>query len=247
MEYILDIPGIMMNKWRHVHLMETTTNPIEICMKDLQEARYGLGSCRDASLFNKYRYLIKWIFERMESRYRSLCFENRQSYKTNFQIPCHWAEIFIKKLGHYYECYKSQFKVLAASGDAENINRRINEFIVRDIGLHTSYTVNIRNHTCTCHEMYWRKLPCLHYMAVLHRRGEFSSVWDAVGGEYTQSSVMNTCHSVTEDEKTVLNEIINTLQPHVIHIGSDSHEFLNKRGRVTHNSRRVPSRGEYTE
>ena len=102
-------------------------------------------------------------------------------------------------------------------------------------------------HSCTCHEMHWRKLPCLHYIAVLHERGVFSSIWDAVGAEYSQGNVVCTCHSITEEENKALDEILNPIEPDVDHVGSDTHVFQNKRGRVTHKSRRVPSVGEFNE
>lgn len=58
-DYITSIDGVMMYKWKYCHLMEETTNPIEICMKELMSPRYGLKPCRDGSMLNKVRYLIR--------------------------------------------------------------------------------------------------------------------------------------------------------------------------------------------
>ena len=52
-EYVEKRKGLFMWKWRYNHLMVRTTNPIESCMSCLCRKMSGLGSAREANLFNR--------------------------------------------------------------------------------------------------------------------------------------------------------------------------------------------------
>ena len=68
-----------MYKRQYNHLMQFTSNAIEICMKDIMERRYGLNSCHAETVLNKYRYLVRWIYDRLEKREEALKRSSRVS------------------------------------------------------------------------------------------------------------------------------------------------------------------------
>ena len=118
-DYITSIDGVMMYKWKYCHLMEETTNPIEICMKELMSPRYGLKPCRDGSMLNKVRYLIRWMYERVETRYKALDCDHRIPVSTSFKVPCKWVEKYIISLCHQYQEYHDQFRISDANGNRD--------------------------------------------------------------------------------------------------------------------------------
>lgn len=49
--------------------------------------------------------------------------------------------------------------------------------------------VNERSHSCDCHCMKWKKIPCIHVMRVLDWLQEYWRVWDSVDDEYRHEMV----------------------------------------------------------
>ena len=247
LEYIKEIPSIFMYKWRYNHLMEVTSNPVEICMKELKDERYSLNSCRNEIMFNKFRYLIRWMYDCVEVRFRALNSDMRHSYRESFKVPCEWVEVYIKRMASYYETYRTDFKVKDANQNRDVTTPRLNLFDVLDCGLNAIFRVNLRDMKCSCHEPHWRHTPCVHIIAVLHERCEFSRVWDGVGSEYYQDNVKKTCRYLTAEERDILDEIILPSNPMVVPPDKESIKLRTVRGRTSSNARRKFSRGERTE
>ena len=167
-DYIRNIDGIFMFRWHYKHLLQVTTNPVEVCMKDLKEERYGLKGCRSETVLNKYRYLVRWIYERMEIRYRSLKLESRVPVSVQSRIPSPYIERFIRSMGHYYECYRGHFDIRHTTGNRPITAGRLRDVKVIDRDNNSSYIVDFRRKTCTCNYTHWSELPCLHMIGVLH-------------------------------------------------------------------------------
>jgi len=55
--YMASVPKDFMYSWESDHMMEMTANSVESCMKWLKEDIFGLENAREASLFNRYRFL----------------------------------------------------------------------------------------------------------------------------------------------------------------------------------------------
>ena len=244
-DYILSVDGVMMYRWKYCHLMEESSNPVEICMKELKSSRYGLKPCREATMINKVRYLIRWMYERVETRYRALNHENGIAITSGFKVPCKWVEKYIVDLCHEYQEYQAQFEISDSTGNRDVVTTtRLHLFDVYDIPHETVYVVDTLDHTCTCHIPYWKKVPCLHVIAVLSLRNEFDRVWEFVGDEYRQCTIMQTCRRLTKDEKEVLDSILPESSAMIPSLVEGFDGFRNKRGRTVKNPRRITSRGE---
>lgn len=139
--------------------------------------RYGLKPCRDVSMLHKVGYLIRWMYERVETRYRVLDCEHRVSISNSFEVPCKWVEKYIIGLCHRYQEYHNDFQIGDYNGnhDASTISR-MNDYCVYDIPLQGNYIVDTSNHKCSYHIPHWKKVPCLHVIAMLCFRNEFSRV-----------------------------------------------------------------------
>ena len=94
---------LFMHRWKYQHYMLTTNNPAEVCMKELDEPRYGLKSCRETTLFNKYRYLVRWIYERIDIRYYENINPSLVPIIPDFPIPNKYVEKEIFRMAHEYE------------------------------------------------------------------------------------------------------------------------------------------------
>ena len=196
-------------------------------------------------MLNKVRYLIGWMYEHTETRYKALDYEHRIPVSTIFKVPCKWVEKYIISLCHQYQEYHDQFRISYSSGNRDPLTiSRMYLIDVYDIPLQRNYTADVSDHSCTCHVPYWKKVSCLHVIAVLCFRNEISRVWKFVGDEYRQCGIVQTCRRLSEVENEVLNSILSESSPMIpiMHEGFDG--FGNKRGREVKNSRRVCSRGE---
>lgn len=243
-DYIRKIDGIFMYKWHYTHLLQVTTNPVEVCMKELKEERYGLKDCRSETVLNKYRYLVRWIYERMEVRYISLKPESRIPVSIESRIPSPYIERFIRSMGHYYECYRGHFDIRDAIQNREITTPRLHNFKVIDRDNGASYIVDMRRRTCTCNYTYWSELPCIHMIGILHERKDFSSVWNYIGDMYLIGEVVKTCRRLTEKERCVIESIVDRNTEEFEVEKPVSSEIVSYRGRKVHNARRIPSTGE---
>lgn len=243
-DYIKNIEGIYMHTWKHEHLLQVTSNPVEVCMKDIKEPRYGLKGCRSETVLNKYRYLIHWIYDRMEVRYKSLQLDSRIPVSLSSRIPTPFVEHYVRSLGHYYEYYRNHFLLedpLKTRAITTPLIRKVN---VTDEDYHLTYTVDLIKKSCTCNTPHWSKLPCIHVIAVLHERNEFKEVWDYVGEMYMMNEVKKTSSRMTYEEKELMNRIVErNMIPLNIENTIDVN-LVNNRGRHANNSRRIRSVGE---
>ena len=239
-DYIIEEGNhLFMHRWKYQHYMLTTNNPAEVCMKELDEPRYGLKSCRETTLFNKYRYLVRWIYERIETRYYENNHPSLVPIIPDFPIPNQYMEKEILRMAHEYTVNKSSYSVIGTGN--RNINlEKLSTFLVTHKPTKTTYNVDIRNHCCSCHEMHWKKYPCIHYIAVLHGRQNYSSVWSTMDKVYTRKETLKTCRPLTTNEKTLLDEIFKRIEaPVVIH-----EQFRKVRGAIVKRNLRLYSRGE---
>ena len=243
-DYISRIEGIYMYEWKHEHLLQVTSNPVEVCMKDIKEPRYGLKGCRNETVLNKYRYLIHWIYDRMEVRYKSLQLDSRIPVSVGSRIPTPFIEHYVRSLGHYYECYRNHFFLedpMKTRDITTPLIRRIN---VTDKDYHMTYTVDLIKLTCTCNVPHWSKLPCIHVISVLHERNEFEKVWNYVGNMYLMDEVEKTSRRMTYEERQLMKSIVDrNMKPLNIENTVDV-DLVNNRGRQPNNSRRIRSVGE---
>lgn len=243
-DYIKAIDGIYMYQWKNEHLMQVTTNPVEICMKELKESRYGMKECRSESLLNRYRYLFRWIYERIEKRNKALKEHSRIPISSLSSIPTPYIEKYIIGMGHYYECYKGRFIVRDANQNRSIQTERLNLFLVEDMDYHTKYTVNVQNHSCTCHTPHWSKLPCIHIIAVLHERQQYCKVWEMIGEMYLIKNTSKTSRNLSFEENIVLEDVAN--QNRIIPLPENIIDVAlrDMRGRSIKNKHRYESKGE---
>ena len=246
-DYISDNEGVYMYKWHFNHLMQVTTNPVEICMKELKDSRYGLKDCRSETMLNKYRYLVRWIYERIEKRHRGLKEGSRIPISQISKIPCPYIEEHIRKLAHFFECYKDHFDIRTSTDNRDITGSLTNIFNVYDKDYKTVYTVKLREVSCSCHVPYWSKLPCLHIIAVLHSRQEYTRVWSMIGSMYLINEVSKSCRELTKEEREVIKSIVVNNREEVEVNQPVDYELLNNRGRTVRNSHRIPSSGELND
>lgn len=244
-DYIKSIEGILMYKWKHNHLMQFTSNAVEICMKDIMERRYGMNSCRAETVLNKYRYLVRWIYERVEKREEALKIGSRVPVSSASRIPTPYIEKYVRSLAHYYETYRGEFIVKDASSCNRNIHEaRIMVYKVIDQGYGSTNTVDLRNQSCDCHVPHWSKLPCIHVIAVLHETNRYSQVWEKIGKEYLVSEVAETCKTLTKQEKEEMEALVDNNMIGFKIDNPSNQDMRNCRGRTVRNPQRHESRGE---
>ena len=119
--------------------------------------------------------------------------------------------------------------------------QRLHNFTVTHKPSNKTFTVDIRDNTCTCHHIHWKKYPCIHYIAVLHSRKDYIEVWRAVDKMYTRRETLKTCRKITSEENDVLKEMFKRQDaPKRIQV-----EFREMRGRIVKNRTRMYSKGEY--
>ena len=114
---------LFMHRWKYQHYMLTTNNPAEVCIKELDEPRYGLKSCRETTLFNKYRYLVRWIYERIDIRYYENINPSLVPIIPDFPIPNKYVEKEIIRMAHEYEVNKSSYSVIGSGNRDINLER----------------------------------------------------------------------------------------------------------------------------
>ena len=91
--------------------------------------------------------------------------------------------------------------------------------------------------------MHWTKHVCIHVVAVLCERGEYTRIWDYVDPIYTVESVKPTCRPMTAEEREVWDYILkknnyNDVEE-VVTI-----DYRNERQNIIKNKRRMTSDGE---
>lgn len=72
--------------------------------KNWKSPWYGKKDCSSETVLNKYRYLVRWIYERIEKRNNGLKTESRIPISQITRIPSPCIEEHIRKLVHYYKC-----------------------------------------------------------------------------------------------------------------------------------------------
>jgi len=251
-------PGVWMYKWNNNHLMETTSNPVESCMKWLNEDLFGMGKPREASLFNRYRMLVMWLLYcdnnrrvAIDERFRIVA----TRYGLNEVTP--WAIKTLIENAHFVECYRDSFIVEKCPGNLRS--NEIREWDGKKYGMDANvegscyrlidtktrlvYTVDTAYmiDPCPCHRTHWQKVPCVHVMMVLRHLQEFDKVWQYFGEEYEVRRVKETCSRWTEKDR----EFFGWLSK----MGLQGEDGLDVISRVTEryngrNKRRIPSTGE---
>jgi len=192
-------------------------------------------------MYNKYRYIVKWIYERIEKRYDANVYPTLVFIQKDFPIPNSFVEREMIQMGHEYEINRNDFTVEDATCNRDITLERLHLFTVTHEPSNKSFTVDIRNHRCTCHHMYWKKYPCIHYIAVIYNREDYTAVWKAVDDMYSRRETLKTCRTITSEENDVLKDIFKRQDvPKRIQM-----ELRAVRGQIVKNRTRIYSKGEY--
>ena len=89
--------------------------------------------------------------------------------------------------------------------------------------------------------MHWKKYPCIHYIAVIYNRKDYTAVWKAVDDMYSRRETLKTCRTITSEENDVLKDIFKRQDvPKRIQM-----ELRAVRGQIVKNRTRIYSKGEY--
>ena len=234
-----------MYKRQYNHLMQFTSNAIEICMKDIMERRYGLNSCHAETVLNKYRYLVRWIYDRLEKREDALKRGSRVPVSVFSRIPTAYIEKYVRSLAHYYETYRGQFIVKnASSSNRDSHAAQLSRYKVIDQGYGSSNIVDLRGQSCDCHVPHWSKLPCIHVIAVLHETNRYSQVCEMMGNQYVVSEVAKTCRDHTKEENEEMEVLVDNNMIALKINNPSNQDMRNCRGRTVRNPQRHESRGE---
>lgn len=217
--YMKDTKGVWMWEFKFNHLMETTSNAVESCMRWLQIDLFGLGIPRNANLFNRYRLLVMWMMTCDKDRSLKL--------KGNFKVVqtargvkeiSDWAIGKMVENGHFVETYGEWHVVQRGSEmdcgvgtiewNGEVTDEDVgdgNFYRVIDKKTRRVYMVNLENwmNPCSCHVTRWLKVPCVHVMMVLKALQSPDMVWCFFGKEYTVEMIQLTCAQWTEQERTL--------------------------------------------
>ena len=234
--------NILMHMWNKEHLMQDTTNPVEICMNLLTIPHYGYKACREEVMYNQACSLIRLCYDRIEIRHHLLKIDYYVPISTNNEIPCRWLEKEVIHMAHYVETYKNQFQVVDVTETQLNSPLR-HQFKVKDSFYKNVFDVNIQSGTCSCHLPHWKKYPCIHIIYILHMRKQFNRVWSLVSPIYYLDNIKKTTRLLTVEENECLDTLLNddcNIEQVISFIVS------NYRGYNYKKSQRMPSRGENT-
>ena len=235
-----EVGGFLMHSWSYTHLLQVTNNPVEICMNELNRPRYKFRACREECLYNQIRYLILWIYECLDRRYFNLHCDNYE-HPSSFQPPVNYMESLVINFIHTYYCSKQYYTIKTRSGGAGG--NLTSKYIVHDKTFGEKFEVDLRDKTCSCNVMHWTKHVCIHVVAVLCERGEYSRIWDFVDPIYTIESVKETCRLMTAEERKVWDYIL--AKNNYIDVEEVVNEdYRNERQNIIKNKRRLTCRGE---
>ena len=184
-----------------------------------------------------------WTYERMDTRNRDLCTMN-YSHSSAFKPPVKYMEKLIRKMVHTYRCSRTQYEISSSTGG--EWGPQTSKYFVKDKNFGMKFTCDLRKKECSCNKMHWTHHPCIHIVAVLHERKEFTRIWDFVGDIYRIESVEKTTLKMSDDNKKIWSDIMNmneVVRDHEV----VTEVYRNQRGNVIKNKRRHRSRGETNE
>lgn len=258
-DYIVEIDGTRMCKWKFNHLMERTSNPIESCMSALCRDLNGLGKTRAGSFFNRYRMVLCWSLMCMKKRVNWMTYgKGCIPLNASCVLYCPWVLSTIVKRGHYVECYSSELVVevghrsdgtrtISWNGKEAGRKKKAGRYYFRVIDKPHKlvFMVNLLNkdNPCSCHRSHWEKTPCIHIIRVLHSREEYWRVWEFVGKEYSLTEAKKTTGELNEKEMGLLKDLLTQKS-----IESESSFIWRNASKGNgQNKKRFKSRGEYNE
>ena len=255
-DYVRKQEGLVMWKWRFPHYMVRTSNPVESCMAYLCKDLDGEGGVRDIGLLSRYRVMIAWLLNWTRRR-RTLLKNGKEvlPVRKHGRVYCSWVIKEMISRGHHVEQYESMMIVKPSHKEmdpyTEEWDRRtIAEgdeggkyyYRVYHLGYGKIYKVNLskRDNPCSCHEPYWKRIPCIHVIRVLHHLKQYWTVWEYVSSIYTVSEIEKGCWELNVDD----NEFIGSLWDKSP--GDEMEKkailaFSNKKGKKRG---RLPSKGE---
>lgn len=163
---------------------QQTNNPCESMMSRLKLKENEGRAVRYSDLFNVFQRFVLVALQFMDKRYTSLNLHPVAEGEVEYPDPvyCPFIVSSIIRLGCIYEVFKDKFVV------------RNN--MVLDFSWGEYFTVNLERRECTCLSFQQNKYPCIHAIAILHERKQFSSVFSYVDDCYKRQSISQTCMKV---------------------------------------------------
>lgn len=128
------------------------------------------------------------------------------------------------------------FHALTSTGNGNITASLRNVFIVYEMDYKTRCTVQLRKVECSCHVPYWNKLPCLHIIAVLYERQEYTRVWSMIGNMYLMNEVSETWRELTKEKRKVINSIVVNNRDVIEVTCPFEYDLLNSRGTTIGNT-----------
>jgi len=251
----MSTPEDLMHLWQFEHLMETTSNAVESCMKWLRDDIFGLGDVRATGLFNRYRILVMWMMYCCHTRKLILKDSSRLLLRNGARELTPWAVKQLIETAHFVETYRSCFLIKSGDGFDTSLGTAAwsgeeyadyvegDRLRVIDTKHNLLFFVDLGNcrEPCSCHTTYWKKTPCEHVILVLRHLEQYERIWDYFGEVYEVASVRKTCSQWTEKERALFYWLYN------MELEWEKEQeivFRDTRRNNGRNKRRQPSTGE---
>lgn len=169
-----------------------SNNPCESMMARLKLKENEGRAVRYSNIFNVFQRFVLVAVEFMDSRFNKLdlhlVVEGEVEYPD--AVYCSFIVKTLVRLGCIYEVFRDKYAV--------------NENTVYDDGWNETFVVDLEKRECTCLSFQQNKYPCIHAIAVLHTREQFSSVFSYVDDCYKRRAVSQTCMSVPKETRNAL-------------------------------------------
>ena len=242
-----------MYRFSYPHYKETTSNAVEVCNNVMKNCQGFPHSIREATFFCRYRQLMEWSFRRIVERKRLL-------YSAGIKVPvlgenespifCPYAVSILMDELHHYLTNSSKYEVKSKSPSQKIMDQRNHLFYVHDHICGESYLVDLQEGRCNCHHTHWKRIPCLHIMAVLFERNEVQRAFKYVDCVYREDEVAKICRELTGIEVDFIQRMLELKSDDAnkaddgkigVPVYLDTKEGYHGAGK---NSPRVPSVGE---
>lgn len=154
------------------------------CASVMGQLKLKENERRCSNVFDVLQRFVLVAVRIMDSRYNSLDLHPVAEGVVEYPDPvyCSFVVSSIIRLGCIYEVFKDEFVV--------------RDNTVLDYGWNELFTVDLERRECTCLSFQQNKYPCIHAIAILHERKQFSSVFSYVDDCYKRQSISQTCIKV---------------------------------------------------
>ena len=164
-----------------------SNNPCESMMGRLKLKENEGRAVRYSNVFNVFQRFVLVAVKFMDNRFNNLKLHPVVEGEVEYPDPvyCSFIVRTLIRLGCIYEVFRDKYVV--------------KENTVYDDGWDETFTVDLEKRECTCLSFQQNKYPCIHVIAVLHKREQFSSVFSYVDDCYKRRDVSQTCQRISEE------------------------------------------------